>query len=272
MERGRAKPVLGSDASGGDAMPAVRPFRSGSAEANGDEFRRIAGTSPHNTVCLHLLASGAHCAHVGSPDFLAATSRMTSPVLNLDRRDTVGIDIGDDHAVGSAAAIVPQGRARGRAAARRCRLDPGSRSGPSLALVRQFAEVERDALSLPFLSKVSFTDELAPCCRSAREIAGIGTGLPLTAVITSPATMPALAAGPPAAVRPPGRLARLEAEALGDLGRDRLDLHTDQPRSPSFVLELATTVFTVSEGIGRRCPPSRRRREDRVFTRSRCVA
>jgi len=122
MERGGQSPSLGSDAAGAtDASGTPISFRLG--EANGDEFRRIAGLHPHQYGVLAILLRVLERLRTSSePDFLAATSRMTSPVLNLIGGTPFGIDIGDDTPSDPLPAIVPQGRARGRAAARRCRL------------------------------------------------------------------------------------------------------------------------------------------------------
>ena len=83
------------------------------------------------------------------------------------------------------------------------------------------------------------------------------TGSPLTAVMTSPDLMPALhrrairlRLGDQRAVR------RLQAEAVGDVGVDRLDLHADpSARHRALVLELADhDRLTVSAGIAKAMP------------------
>ena len=82
------------------------------------------------------------------------------------------------------------------------------------------------------------------------------TSLPLTAVMTSPASMPALAAGLSGLrLRDQRALRLLQAEAVGDVLRHRLDLHADPAaRHRAVILELATTLLTVSAGIAKAMP------------------
>ena len=92
------------------------------------------------------------------------------------------------------------------------------------------------------------------------------TGLPSTAVMTSPASMPAFTAGLFALRFGDQRAFRLlQAEAVGDILRHRLDLHADPAaRDRAVVLELADHAL---DGVGgdREGDADRtaRRREDR---------
>ncbi len=194
----------------------------------------------------------AHLARIA--DFLAADveNDVAGPEPMIGG-DPVGIDIGDDHALVAAAGNLPGWRQRqtkardvspGRLAA-----GPGFR--PGLALVRQQAEGQRDR----FLGTLVQDGQLhGSAGRQAADMAGKLAGVPDHGAIHRGNHVAGFDAGLG------GRAARLrlghqralhalETEAVGNLGRDRLDLHADPAACDrALVLELSHDLL---HGVGR---------------------
>ena len=179
----------------------------------------------------------------GVATFLPPTSRMTSPVfMPCSEAMPSGSTLVIDDAVGTAALHLTGGSDR-QAEPRHVgagRIGLGL-SDPGLALVRQFAERERDGLVLALAPD----RELHRSARRKRadllgEIAGILHGIAVDRGDHVAGEDPGLG-GRTVRLRLGDQraLRRLEAEVLGDLGRDRLNLHADPTAGDAaLVLEL----------------------------------
>ena len=151
----RARPP-GSNRRRGRRMPTVRPIRSGLAEPQRNELRRVARLHPHEdrtlAVLLRVFERAADIGRIGN--LLAAD--LENDVAGLDALvggNPVGIDLGNHHAFGAAAGDLAGGY-DGEAEARHVGAlragGVGHRRRARLTLVRQFAERDGEALLLAF--------------------------------------------------------------------------------------------------------------------------
>ena len=223
-------------AGGGDGCRRYAPFGSGAAEPERDELACPRPTSPASAPCACRPSgrrSGRLRTSAGVATFLPPTSRMTSPVLKPCSEATPS---GSTLVTTTPSVPLPAtcaGRSEREAeprhvACRRqaCCVGAAARARAASAIRRASA---RSSSPRPCATRSASPSRRAPCAPIclARSRASL-TGLPLTAVITSPARMPALTRR---AVRlrlgDQRALRRLQAEAVGDVGGDRLDLHAD---------------------------------------------
>ena len=201
-------------------MPAVRPilfrviFRSRyplfgimlfrPCRAERDELGRLARLHPHEHRALAVLLRLAQDACARRPacaTFLPATSRMTSPVL---KPCSEAMPLGSTSVTTTPSEPLPATWPAG-ASVRPSRgtsvpdgLGGVRRAAARLALLRQLAEGEGDGLLLALAPHGQLDRGAGRHARRSAWRARLAsfTGVPLTAVITSPARMPALAAGP----------------------------------------------------------------------------
>src|SRR5215467_11956273 len=235
-------------AGGGDGCRRCTPFRSGLAEPQRNELRRVARFHPHQNrtlaVLLRVLEGTADVGRIGN--LLAAD--LENDVAGLDAlvgSNPIGIDLGHHHAFGTATGDLAGRYDRESEPRYVGALRTGGirrRGRPRLALVRQFTERDGEGLLLAFAPYRQFRG--AARCHAA-DLLGEVSGVFDRVAIDRRDHITGHDAGLS------GRTVRLrvsdqrtvgclETEIVGDFGGDGLDLHADPAAADlAVVLELS---------------------------------
>src|SRR6266404_2396973 len=259
-------------AGGGDGCRRCAPFRSGLAEPQRNELRRVARFHPHQNrtlaVLLRVLEGTADVGRIGN--LLAAD--LENDVAGLDAlvgSNPIGIDLGHHHAFGTATGDLA-GRYDREAEPRYVgALRPGGirhRGRPRLALVGQFTERDGEGLLLAFAPHGEFRGAAR---RHAADLLGEIAGVFDRVAIDRRdhvTGQDASLGGRPVWLRVGDQraLGCLETEIVGDFRGDGLDLHADPAAANlTVVLELSDDRLHGRSGDGEGdTHRAARRRED----------
>src|SRR5215470_4942933 len=235
-------------AGGGDGCRRCAPFRSGLAEPQRNELRRVARFHPHQNgalaVLLRVLEGTADVGRIGN--LLAAD--LENDVAGLDAlvgSNPIGIDLGHHHAFGAATGDLAGGYDREAEPRYIGALRTGGirrRGRPRLALVGQFTERDGEGLLLAFAPHGQFRG--AARCHAADLLGEVSGVFDRVAIDRRDHVT-----GHDASLS--GRTVRLrvgdqrtvgwlETEIVGDFGGDGLDLHANPAAADlAVVLELS---------------------------------
>src|SRR5262245_43817759 len=235
--------------------------RSGAGDRNGHEPRRVARLQAHQHGTLLVgtgvgqrLSDVGRCRHRLAADIEDDVAGLEAVVGGAALR----IDAGHDHAFASGARHLA-GRRERQAEARRVASGAVAflGAGAGLALLRQLAEGDRQRLRLALAQQRELGGGARRHCADLLgEIAASLTASPFTDVITSPATMPALAAGLSAcgsAMSAPSSFLRPRLSAMSAVTGWICTPSHPRVTAP-LSLSWATTVFTVAAGIAKAMP------------------